>query len=371
MKKGLAMILTLAMMMGLSVGCGNSTQTSAEASNGGNENTTSENVAASGDTSQEGSEVNGEMKKIGIVQYVEHPSLDTIRESTIAALAEAGYIEGQNITIEYQNAQADQSNLNSIASKFVGDDVDLIIAIATPAAQAMAAATSEIPVIFSAVTDPVSAKLVDSLESPSGNVTGTSDAIPVDQMFELCKELTPDVKTFGFLYTASEVNSQSVIAEAKTLAADYGFEFVESTITNSSELQQAAEILASKVDAIYTPIDNGIASAMPVLSEVGKTAGIPLYVGADSMVADGGYATVGINYEDLGTKTAEMVADILGGKAIKDVPVATLDHFYKVINETTANAIGAVANAEGATIVKQKRRLALASNSQRINGTRQ
>lgn len=345
MKKGLVMGLVLTMMMGLSVGCGNnSTQTSTELPQETTESTTSESPVDSA--------TNGEVKKIGIVQYVEHPSLDTIRESTIAALAEAGYVEGQNISIVYQNAQADQSNLNSIASKFVGDDVDLIIAIATPAAQAMAAATSDIPIVFSAVTDPMSAKLVDSLESPSGNVTGTSDAIPVDQMFELCKQLTPDVKTFGFLYTASEVNSQSVIAEAKTLAADYGFEFVESTITNSSELQQAAEILASKVDAIYTPIDNGIASAMPVLSEVAKTAGIPLYVGADSMVADGGYATVGINYEDLGSKTAEMVADILGGKAIKDVPVATLDHFYKVINETTANAIGAVANAEGATIVK-------------------
>lgn len=342
MKKGLVMGLALTMMMGLSIGCG-SIQTSTEVPKETTENTTSTPV---------GSETNGEVKKIGIVQYVEHPSLDTIRESTIASLAEAGYVDGQNISIVYQNAQADQSNLNSIASKFVGDDVDLIIAIATPAAQAMAAATSDIPIVFSAVTDPVSAKLVDNLESPSGNVTGTSDAIPVDEVFELCKELTPDVKTFGFLYTASEVNSQSVIAEAKTLAADYGFEFVESTITNSSELQQAAEILAGKVDAIYTPIDNGIASAMPVLSEVGKTAGIPVYVGADSMVADGGYATVGINYEDLGTKTAEMAAAILDGKKVQEIPVATLDHFYKVINETTANAIGLTASAEGAIIVK-------------------
>lgn len=342
MKKRLVMGLVLTMMMGLSTGCG-STQTSTEAPKETTENTTS---------TPAGTETNGEVKKIGIVQYVEHPSLDTIRESTIASLAEAGYVDGQNISIIYQNAQADQSNLNSIASKFVGDDVDLIIAIATPAAQAMAAATSDIPIVFSAVTDPVSAKLVDNLESPSGNVTGTSDAIPVDEVFELCKELTPDVKTFGFLYTASEVNSQSVIAEAKILAADYGFEFVESTITNSSELQQAAEILAGKVDAIYTPIDNGIASAMPVLSEVGKTAGIPVYVGADSMVADGGYATVGINYEDLGTKTAEMAAAILGGKKVQEIPVATLDHFYKVINETTANAIGLTAAAEGAIIVK-------------------
>lgn len=325
MKKGLAFLLTI-MMTGLSVGCGSS----APKEEGGSEG----------------------LKKVAIVQYVEHPSLDTIRESTIAALAEAGYVDGQNITIDYANAQADQSNLNTIASKFVGDNVDLIIAIATPAAQSMAAATSEIPIVFSAVTDPISAKLVDNLDSPSGNVTGTSDLIPVDQVFELCKELTPDVNKMGFLYTASEVNSQSVIEEAKLIAADYGFTFEEVTVTNSSELQQAAELLAGKVDAIYTPIDNGIASAMPILSEVGKNAGIPVYVGADSMVIDGGYATVGINYEDLGAKTAEMAADILGGKAVSEVPVATLDNFYKVINETTATAIGAPAAVEGATIVK-------------------
>ena len=351
MKKGLAFLLTV-MMMGLGVGCGSSTSSNSTDTQVANEsNTSTDETATSVDTGNE-AQASGEMKTIAIVQYVEHPSLDTIRESIIAELSARGYIDGENITIDYQNAQADQSNLNTIAGKFVGEKADLIIAIATPAAQAAAAATSDIPVVFSAVTDPLSAKLVDNLESPSGNVTGTSDAIPVDQTFELCKTLTPDVQKIGFLYTASEVNSQSVIEEAKTLAKDYGFEFEESTITNSSELQQAAEILADKVDAIYTPIDNGIASAMPVLAEVGKSAGIPVYVGADSMVADGGYATVGINYEDLGKKTAEMVADILGGKAISEVPVATLDHFYKVINETTANAIGAPANAEDATIVK-------------------
>ena len=292
------------------------------------------------------------MKKVAIVQYVEHPSLDSIRESTIRALADQGFVEGENITIDYQNAQADQSNLNSIASKFVGDKPDIIIAIATPAAQAMASATSEIPVIFSAVTDPLGAKLVDDLVAPKANITGTSDAIPVDQVFELCKELTPNVKKIGFLYTASETNSQSVITEAKVLADQYGFTYEESTITSTSELQQAAEILAGKVDAIYTPIDNGIASAMPVLAEIGRAAKIPVYVGADSMVKDGGYATIGVNYEDLGKKTGEMAAKALNGTPISELPVATLDNFYKVINKTTATAIGAPADSEGATVVE-------------------
>ena len=328
MKKGLVFLLGV-MMMGLSVGCGSGTVANKDSQTPTNEKS----------------------KKVAIVQYVEHPSLDAIRESTIAALGKAGYVDGKNITIEYANAQADQSNLNTIASKFQRE-ADVIIAIATPAAQAMAAATSDIPIVFTAVTDPMGAKLVDNLDAPGGNVTGTSDAIPVDQVFELCKKLTPGVKKIGLLYTASEVNSQSVISKAKTLAPDYELEFEEMTITNTSELQQAAELLASKVDAIYTPIDNGIASAMAILSEVGKTAKIPIYVGADSMVIDGGYATVGINYDDLGAKTAQMVAEILGGKAIKDIPVATLNHFDKVINETTAKAIGAPATDEGAIIVK-------------------
>lgn len=341
MKKGLALILA-SMMVAMSVGCGSN---SASANSKGAQESKDDAVV-------ENNTASGEMKTVAIMQYVEHPSLDTIRESIIDELEAKGYVEGQNITIDYQNAQADQSNLNTIASKFVGEKADVIIAIATPAAQAAAAATSDIPIVFSAITDPVGAKLVDNLEAPSGNVTGTSDAIPVDQTFELCKALTPDVEKIGFLYTASEVNSQSVIEEAKTLAKDYGFEFEESTITNSSELQQAAEILSGKVDAIYTPIDNGIASAMQVLAEVGKNAGIPVYVGADSMVADGGYATVGIKYEDLGVKTADMVVEILEGTAISDVPVATLDQFYKVINKKTATAIQAPFDVEGATIVE-------------------
>lgn len=288
---------------------------------------------------------------VGIVQIVEHTSLDMIRESLVAELTTKGYDESK-IKIDYQNAQGDQSNLNSICKKFVGDNVDVIVAIATPSAQAAAAATSDIPIVFSAVTDPLAANLVSDLNKPTGNITGTSDAIPVDQVFELCKELTPEVKTFGFLYTASEVNSQSVIDEAKKYAKDYGFDYQEVAITNTSELQQAAYSLANKVDAIYTPIDNTIASAMTVLSEVGRESKIPVYVGADSMVMDGAYATVGINYEVLGQKTADMVVEVLEGTPISDIPVATLDNFEKVINKTTANKIGAPNGADGAIIVE-------------------
>lgn len=288
---------------------------------------------------------------VGIVQIVEHTSLDMIRESMVKELEAKGY-DSTKIKIEYQNAQGDQSNLNSICKKFVGDDVDVIVAIATPSAQAAAAATSDIPIVFSAVTDPVAANLVSDLAHPTGNITGTSDAIPVDKVFELCKELTPGVKKIGFLYTASEVNSQSVIKQAKEIAPNYGLTFEEVTITNTSELQQAAYSLADKVDAIYAPIDNTIASAMNVLSEVGKERKIPIYAGADSMVMDGAYATVGINYEDLGRQTADMVIAVLDGKAISDIPVTTLSDFDKVINKTTANVIEAPVLLEGAIIVE-------------------
>lgn len=293
-----------------------------------------------------------EMTTIGIVQLIEHPSLDTIRESILKELEALGYKDGENIKINYQNAQGDQSNLNSICQKFVGDKVDLIVAIATPSAQAAASATKDIPIVFSAVTDPVAAKLVVDLQAPNANITGTSDAIPVDQVFELAKSLTPNVSKIGFLYTASEANSKSVIDEAKIFAPEYALEYQEMTITSTSELQQAAESLIGQVDAIYTPIDNTIASAMPILAEVGREAGKPIYVGADSMVVDGGYATVGINYEGLGTKTAQMVDKILQGTSVSDIPVETLDQFEKVINKTTAEVIGAPIEIEGAQVVE-------------------
>lgn len=289
---------------------------------------------------------------IGIIQIVEHRSLDTIRESIIDELASLGYVDGKNVKIDYQNAQGDQSNLNTIARRFADNKVDVIIAIATPSAQAAMAATESIPIVFSAVTDPVAANLVDTLENPGRNLTGTSDAIPVDQVFELAKELTPDVKTIGFLYTASEINSKTVIDQAKQLAEGFGFEYEEMAITSSSELYQVATSLANRVDAIYTPIDNTIANAMTLLAEIGRENKIPVYVGADSMVIDGGYATVGINYEKLGRQTAHMTQKVLEGTLPKDLAVETLTDFDKVINKTTAEIIGAKTEAEGAIIVE-------------------
>lgn len=277
--------------------------------------------------------------QIGIVQIVEHPSLNTIRESFVQELEKNGFKEGDNITIDYQNAQGDQTNLKTICQKFANNKYDLIIAIATPSAQAAVGETSDIPIVFSACTDPLGSELVASLEHPGGNVTGTSDAISAGEIMELALRITPDIKTVGALYNSSETNSISVINNLKDYAAKNGMNVVEATVTNSSEVQQAASSLVGKADAIFSPIDNTIASAMPVVAQVANQAKIPVYVGADSMVKDGGLATYGINYEVLGQETALMAARILNGEKAGDIPVKTMTDFDIYVNQATADAI--------------------------------
>jgi ABC-type uncharacterized transport system, periplasmic component len=278
--------------------------------------------------------------QIGIVQIVEHPSLNTIRESIIAEMDKEGYKDGENIVIDYENAQGDQTNLKTICQKFVNNKYDLIIAIATPSAQAAVGETKDIPIVFSACTDPVGSGLVSSLDKPGGNVTGTSDAISAQKIMELAKRITPNIKTVGALYTSSETNSVSVINNLKDYAAQNGMTVVEATITNSSEVQQAITSLVGKADAIFSPIDNTVASAMPLVAQVADKAKIPVYVGADSMVKDGGLATYGINYTILGQETAKMAVAILKGQKAGDIPVKTMTDMDIYVNKDTAAAIG-------------------------------
>lgn len=281
----------------------------------------------------------GETLKIGLVQMMEHPSLDEIREAFLAELKAQGY-DDSKVVIDYQNGQGDMGTLNTIAQKFVGDGVDMIVAIATPAAQAAAAATDSTPIIFSAVTDPVDAGLVSDLEAPDRNLTGTSDAIPVDRIFALADELTPGIKTYGLLYNNGESNSVSVIRDVKVALNAAGIAFEESTVINSSEVTTAAQSLVGKVDAIFSPIDNTVAYAMPNLAQIAIEAKLPVYVAADSMVNDGGLATVGVNYTQLGKQTAQMAAEVLSGKPVSEVPVQVLSEYATVVNPDTAAAIG-------------------------------
>lgn len=281
----------------------------------------------------------GAVRKIGLVQIMEHPSLNQIRESFINELEALGY-GPDKVEIDYKNANSEQSNLTSICQTFAGDSKDLIVAIATPSAQAAAAAAPQIPLIFSAVTDPVAAELVSDPSKPDGLITGTSDYIAVDQIFGLMQKLTPDVKTVGMMYNVGEVNSVSVINNAKAYCDANGIAYVEATVTNSSEVQQAALSLVGKCDAIFTPIDNTVASAMPVLSQVAIENKLPVYPGADSMVIDGGFATVGVDYTLLGRQTAAMAAKVLEGTPVSEIPVETLSDVATIINKTTAEALG-------------------------------
>lgn len=288
---------------------------------------------------QEQDESSNEKIKIGIIQPIEHPSLNQIRESIISGLEEQGLKDKVEIT--YKDAQGDPSNINTIISQYVGENMDIIVPIATSTAQSAAAATGDIPIVFAAVSYPVEAGLVKDLNKPEGNITGVSDAIDVKQIFDLAFELTPEIKTFGFIYNSGEVNSAAAIEQAKSYLDEKGIEYVEATITNSSELQQAAQSLAAKADAIFTPTDNTVASAMPVLSAEAINAGIPVYTGADSMVADGGFATVGVDYTVLGKQVADMVKRIIDGQQISEIPVETLKEYKKILNTTTAKSLGA------------------------------
>ncbi len=314
MKKFMVLLTSLVLTFSLAA-CGGDTKEATENTENTSESTTTNN----------GEEIN-----VGIMQISEHPSLDEIRAAIETELKNSGL----NINIDYQNAQNDYTNLTSIADKFVGDQKDMIIAIATPTAQAAQAATSDIPIVYAAVTDPISAGL------DGENITGTSDAIPVDKIFELMNNLTPGVKNLGMVYNTGEANSLAVIEDAKDYCDLNGITVVESTITNSSELAQAAQNLVGKVDAIFTPIDNTVAEAMPVLADVAKENKIPIYTGADSLVKDGGFATVGVNYTNLGTETGKIAVEVLNGKVPSEIPYKVLDDLNVVINETTAEACG-------------------------------
>lgn len=278
--------------------------------------------------------------KVGIIQLVEHPSLDTIRESLIAGLEAEGFKEGENLEIDYQNGQNDMGTMKNIAQKFVGDEVDVIVAIATPAAQAALSETKDIPIIFAAVTDPIKGELVANSEEPGGNVTGTSDAIAVDKIMGLAEEMTPGFKTVGALYNSGEANSVSVIEDLKEYAKAKGLKVETSTVTNTSEVQQAAQTLADKCDIVFSPIDNTVASSMQVATEVFNNAKIPFYVSADSMVNDGGLATYGIDYTVLGTETGKMIAEVLNGGDTATMAVRTMSDLQVYVNKNTADTLG-------------------------------
>jgi putative ABC transport system substrate-binding protein len=278
---------------------------------------------------------------IGIIQYMDHIALDSAREGFIEALKDNGYIVGDNLVIDYQNAQGDQSNLGSISDQFVNKNVDLVLAIATTAAQTIAGKTKEIPILATAVTDFESARLVESNEKPGGNVTGTTDMNPIKEQMDLLVKLVPDTKTVGVLYTSSEDNSITQAKIAKEVIENLGLTYVEVTVTNTNDVQQATQQIVDMCDAIYIPTDNTFASAMPVVYGVTKESKTPVICGESGMVKQGGLATLGINYRDLGYQTGLMAVKILKGDAKpKDMSVEASTKFDFYINGDVADEIG-------------------------------
>lgn len=292
-------------------------------------------AAANGDAS------GNKQIKIGVVQLVEHPALDAAYKGFVDGLAKEGYEDGKNIKITYENAQGEQANCQTIANKLVNDKSDLILAIATPAAQAVANTTKDIPVLVTAVTDPASSKLVASNEAPGGNVTGTSDLTPVEAQIKLLKQILPNAKKVGLLYCSSEANSKFQVDIAKKIAADLGMKTVEATVSNSNEIQQVTQSLVGKVDAIYIPTDNMISAGIATVSMVAEPAKIPLIVGEAGMIEKGGLATYGINYYDLGLLTAKQAVKILrDGAKPADMPIEYSTNCDLTLNKDVAAKIG-------------------------------
>lgn len=293
---------------------------------------------------------------VGIVQLVEHNALDAANKGFVDALRERGFEEGKNLTIDQQNAQADQSNLQNIAQRFVNNKVDLIYAIATPAAQTMANVTKDIPIIGSAITDYEAAKLVKSNDAPGANLTGTSDMNPIKEQIDLLLKIAPNTKTIGCIYTSSEVNSEIQYKLMKEYAESKGLKVEAATISTVNDIQQAAQSLVGKVDAFYEPTDNIIASAIPTLLAVTDPAKKPVICGEANMVKAGGLATYGVDYYQLGRQSGEMAADILEGKAKPEsMPIQFAKNLKAVFNEKSAAALGLTIPAElleGAEVIK-------------------
>lgn len=278
---------------------------------------------------------------IGIVQLVEHEALDAANRGIVDALAERGYKEGVNVTIDRQNAQADQSNLQNIAARFVSNDSKILFAIATPAAQTLAAATKTIPIVATAVTNFEVAKLVASNEKPGGNVTGVSDINPVAEQFALLMKFAPDAKAIGTIYNSSEINSTYQIELLKKAASAAGVEVVEASVSSVNDIQQAVASLKGKVGGLYLPTDNIIASAVPVLMKSVFEAGIPTVAGEGGMVRAGVLASIAVDYYTLGKMTGAMGADILDGKKKPaDMPIQSQKAEKVLVNLKTAETMG-------------------------------
>lgn len=276
---------------------------------------------------------------VGVVQMADNGAFTDMREGFIAQMRKLGYTEDK-MTFDYKNAQGDMTVLNTICQDMAGDKKDLIVTIATPPTQAMVNLDSDTPVFFISVSNPVGAGVITDMKAPDKNATGTSNAIPVAEMFKLSDKLTPGRQTYGLIYCTSEINSVTTIKSAKAYLDANGLKYQEAVVTTSADVPQAMQSLVGKVDAVFVPNDSVVQSALTQVAQIAKEAKIPVYGSSAVMVASGAFATISIDDKTIGAMTADMVGKYLSGTAVKDIPAVVVSEFTTVINETTAAAIG-------------------------------
>jgi putative ABC transport system substrate-binding protein len=286
------------------------------------------------------SSAHAEMKTVDLTYIVDHPAIDAARKGIVDALAEADFRDGQTMKLEVQSAQGNGATQTQIAKKFAGDGPNLIIAISTPSAQACQAATSSVPIVFSAVTDPVGAKLVASLDHPGRNITGTSDQQPYGAAFELIRSLTPAAKRIGVIYNAGEANSAAQVAAYKTEAAKRGLSIVEASAAQSAMVPDTARSLVGRADAILIPTDSTVVSAIESVVKVGTDAKLPVYASDTDSVERGAMAALGFNYYELGKLSGRIAARVLKGEKPADIPVGLLDKQDLYLNLAAAKRMG-------------------------------
>ena len=351
MKKTMAVIMTAAMAAAMA-GCAGQTaatvDTQTESAGDGAEGKESEapaagteNGAAAGETesgeSSQGEAAQGDIT-VGVIQMIDNGAFSDMRDGFVEEIT--GKYTGGEVEILDRNAQGDAAALNTICQEMADSGADVIATIATPATQAMVNMELDTPVFFIAVSDPVGAGVITDMEHPDKNATGTSNAIPVEDIFALSDQLTPGCETYGILYNTSEVNAVNTAANAKEYLEGAGLSYVEAVVTNSSEVQQAAQSLAEEVDAIFVPNDSMIQSAMPLVAEVAREAKIPVYGSSAVMVDSGAFATIAISDREIGAMTADMALEYLNGTSVEEIPSVVVPASDTVINKTTADQLG-------------------------------
>lgn len=338
--------MAAAVAMNLLTGCVTIEPAETTAASTAQEETGSTQNASAESSSDSSQETSSDSYVIGIGQYAEHGSLDNCREGFLEGLAEEGIVEGENLTVYYENAQADGGTASQIFTNFAARDVDLFCAIATPMAQSAysVAMKSDIPVIYTAVTDPVAAELANADGSSVGDITGTSDKLPVEQQLQMIREILPDAETIGIMYTTSEVNSQTTIEEYKAAAPDYGFTIVESGVSSSADIPLAADSLLSQVDCITNLTDNTVVASLPVILDKAAALNIPVFGSEIEQVRIGCLASMGLDYIELGKQTGRMAAKVLKGEA------KASEMNYEVIQEASFYGNSAVAENLGITL---------------------